>query len=175
MADTSILNYKLIIVGDGAVGKTSILVTYTTNCFPDIYSPTIFENFSKRVIVENQNPIRKKKHQKRVYREIYLTIFDTAGQEGYENLRKISYDNVDIVILCFSIMCHNSFTNILDIWWPEIKMQAPMAKIILVGTKKDLQNDSRELIGLARSGKSPITYEQAELLKNKIGAHAYVG
>jgi len=168
------LNYKLIIVGDGYVGKTSLLVTYATNNFPAIYSPTIFENYNKRVRIDAK-PVSNHKSKKQSTRDVDLMLFDTAGQEGWETLRKSSYSNVDVVIVCFSIMSPHSFNNVTDTWWPEIKAQAPNAKIVLVGTKKDLQTNSRELMILARGGLLPVSRKKAEELKNKIGAYAYIG
>jgi len=175
MAASSTLNYKLIIVGDGYVGKTSLLVTYTTNNFPAIYSPTIFENYNKRVRIDTKPVSNHKSKKKQSTRDVNLMLFDTAGQEGWETLRKSSYSNVDVVIVCFSIMSPHSFNNVTDTWWPEIKAQVPNAKIVLVGTKKDLQTDSRELMILARNGLMPVSRKKAEELKKKIGACAYIG
>ena len=152
---------KLVVVGDGMIGKTCLLITYIKGAFPENYIPTVFDTYSTNVTVDNQ---------------IYtLSLWDTAGQEDYDRLRPLSYPETNVLLICFSIIHPDSFANIKDKWFPEIRHHCPKAKIILVGTKKDLRDDQNVLENLKRERKLPISVKQAELLKNEIKAHMYIG
>uniref|UniRef100_A0A0A9XI07 Ras-like GTP-binding protein RhoL n=1 Tax=Lygus hesperus TaxID=30085 RepID=A0A0A9XI07_LYGHE len=118
---------KITAVGDGMVGKTCLLITYTTKTFPTKYVPTVFDNFADSLTVDGQ--------------EYNTTLWDTAGQEDYERLRPLSYTHTDCFLLCFSVNNRTSYDNIQSKWCPELKHHCPNVPIILVGTKSDLRDD----------------------------------
>jgi len=153
------LSVKSVIVGDGAVGKTCLLVSYTSNAFPKDYVPTVFDNYSANVMVDNQ--------------AINLSLWDTAGQEDYDRLRPLSYPQTDVFLASFSIAKLQSFENIKTKWWPEIQHHAAGVPIILVGTKCDLRNDQSKISGLNMRGMELVTKEQAEEVAEAIGAVKY--
>ena len=73
-------------------------------------------------------------------------MWDTAGQEAFERIRILSYENTTCFVLCFSVADLVTFENIRHKWVPELRRHNPEAKILLVGTKSDLRKskDSRK-------------------------------
>jgi len=116
---------KLVVVGDGAVGKTSLLISFATERFPEEYVPTVFENYSAQMKVNDET--------------ILLHLWDTAGQEEYDRLRPLSYPGADVVLLCFSLVHKPSLDAIRVKWFPEIRHYIPNVPYMLVGTKLDLR------------------------------------
>jgi small GTP-binding protein len=152
-------NIKCVVVGDGAVGKTCLLISYTTNAFPTEYIPAVFENYSTNVSVEG-TPVN-------------LGLWDTASQDDYDKLRPLSYPQTDVLLICFSIISPASFENVRSKWYPEIQHYCPGVPILLVGTKSDLRNDQTIIAELDSQGLKMINREQAVALANEIGAFEY--
>ncbi|XP_024023374.1 rac-like GTP-binding protein 5 [Morus notabilis] len=149
---------KCVTVGDGAVGKTCLLISYTSNTFPTDYVPTVFDNFSANVLVDGQ--------------AVNLGLWDTAGQEDYNRLRPLSYRGADVFLLAFSLISWPSYENVSKKWIPELRHYAPLVPIILVGTKLDLREDDQFLRDYP--GACTISTQQGEDLKKRIGAVAYI-
>jgi len=149
---------KCVTVGDGAVGKTCMLICYTSNKFPTDYIPTVFDNFSANVSVDGSI--------------VNLGLWDTAGQEDYSRLRPLSYRGADMFVLAFSLISRASYENVLKKWMPELRRFAPNVPIVLVGTKLDLRDDKGYLSD--PPGASAITSVQGEELRKQIGAAAYI-
>ncbi|PIA53833.1 hypothetical protein AQUCO_00900431v1 [Aquilegia coerulea] len=149
---------KCVTVGDGAVGKTCMLICYTSNKFPTDYIPTVFDNFSANVAVDGNI--------------VNLGLWDTAGQEDYSRLRPLSYRGADVFVLAFSLLSRPSYENVLKKWMPELRRFAPNVPIVLVGTKLDLR-DGRNYNN-DHIGSGVITSAQGEELRKQIGAAAYI-
>jgi len=122
---------KCVCVGDGAVGKTCLLIKYVDDKFLTTHIPTIFDNHSK--LIDTGKEI------------INLSLWDTAGQEDYARLRPLSYANTNVFLICFSLESRASLKNVKQKWVPELlnydkshQSKQGKPKFILVGNKADL-------------------------------------
>ncbi|XP_035812839.1 rho-related GTP-binding protein RhoU-like isoform X2 [Amphiprion ocellaris] len=148
-----------VLVGDGAVGKTSLVVSYTTNGYPTEYTPTAFDNFTVMVVVDGK-PVR-------------LQLCDMAGQDELERLRLLCYKNADVFLLCYSVVRPCSFRNLTEKWVPEIHQHCPGAPLVLVGTQVDLREDVQVLIHLAQNQEQPVGTEEGRRLAQELGAVSF--
>lgn len=151
---------KCVVVGDGAVGKTCMLMSFSANSFPQDYVPTVFDNYNTAIMVDD-TPYN-------------LGLWDTAGQEEYDRLRALCYPQTDVFLICFSLVDPPSFENIKQRWWPEIKHHCPDTPYVLVGTKLDLRDDEGVIAELKKKGMAPIPTSQGESLSKEISATSYI-
>jgi len=159
MSATNVPSIKCVAVGDGSVGKTSLLISYSTNSFPTSYTPTVFDNYSALTMFNNK--------------PYNLGLWDTAGQDAMNHMRPLSYPQTDVFLICFSIDNPDSFQNVKSKWWPEIQQFDSKAKIILVGLKLDLRDDVETIRKLQKEEKMPITTKEGEKMCEEIGAIKY--
>ncbi|CDH09456.1 related to GTP-binding protein RHO4 [Zygosaccharomyces bailii ISA1307] len=144
---------KIVVVGDGAVGKTCLLISYVQQRFPKDYVPTVFENYVTKI----RGPRNK---------IIELALWDTAGQEEYSRLRPLSYSEVDMLLVCYAVNNPTSLQNVADLWFPEVKHFCPDVPVMLIGLKSDMyaNEDPAKLVDPRR----------AESLALKLGAFTHV-
>ncbi|NXX51458.1 RHOG protein, partial [Tricholaema leucomelas] len=159
-AAAAMQSIKVVVVGDGAVGKTCLLICYTTQAFPRHYIPTVFDNYSAQQTLEG--------------RTFSLNLWDTAGQEEYDRLRTLSYPQTDVFIICFSIASPPSYENVRHKWYPEVCHHCPSVPVLLVGTKKDLRNHPETLRRLKEQNQAPISTQQGLSLCRQIRAVGYL-
>ncbi|XP_048252804.1 ras-like GTP-binding protein RHO isoform X2 [Haliotis rufescens] len=149
---------KLVIVGDGACGKTCLFIVFSKDQFPEDYVPTVFDTYVADIVVDGK--------------QVELALWDTAGQEDYDRLRPLSYPDTDVILMCFSIDSPDSLENIPEKWKQEVKF--PNVPIILVGNKKDLRNDDNTRRELSKMKQEPVKTEEGRAMAEKIGAFAYL-
>lgn len=121
---------KIVILGDGACGKTSLLNVFTRGYFPEVYEPTVFENYIHDIFVDNKH--------------ITLSLWDTAGQEEFDRLRSLSYSDTHCIMLCFSIDSKDSLENVKNKWVGEITDHCDGVQLVLVALKCDLRDNNNE-------------------------------
>jgi len=151
---------KLVIVGDGACGKTCLLIVFSKDEFPEVYVPTVFENYVADIQVDQKH--------------VELALWDTAGQEDYDRLRPLSYPDTNVILMCFSIDSPDSLENIPEKWVPEVRHFCPNIPIVLVGNKKDLRNDEETIRTLAKNKQKPVTEQEGQKMAETINAKAYM-
>ena len=124
------VSLKCVCIGDDDVGKTSMLMTYSLDEFPGDYVPTVFDNYQRLSVVN--------------FRQVRLHLWDTAGREEYNSLRPLAYPHTDVFIVCYSVNSPSSFKNVKAKWLPEIRSHCPSTPVVMVGTKADTRNLSKE-------------------------------
>lgn len=132
---------KCVVIGDRAIGKTSLITSTIKNAFNKEYVPTIFDTFTTDVSTMKDS-----------YK---INIWDTSGQEEYDSLRPLSYPKTDIYIICFSRSDPSSFHNITNKWLPELYTISSLHEshfyiktnrlpVFIVSTKSDLVCNSSD-------------------------------
>ncbi|WWC91961.1 uncharacterized protein L201_006914 [Kwoniella dendrophila CBS 6074] len=157
------LKKKLVVVGDGGCGKTCLLTVYAENRFPEEYVPTVFENLITMVPSPN-DPTKI----------IELALWDTAGQEDFDRLRPLSYNDTDVILIVFACNHRPSLLNVQDKWYPEMAHFCENVPILLICTKTDLRSDSQTQSLMAAQGTKPITSIEGEKISKEIGAKRYL-
>ncbi|KAF6752977.1 P-loop containing nucleoside triphosphate hydrolase protein [Ephemerocybe angulata] len=159
----------VVVCGDGACGKTSLLNVFTRGFFTQVYEPTVVDD----QLVE-------------------LSLWDTAGQEEFDRLRSLSYAETHVVMVCFSVDNPVSLENIESKWLDEILEYCPGVKLVLVGhvthalaalracllvilaLKCDLRDDRVVKERLSRFGGHTVQYEEGLAVARRIRASRYL-
>ena len=119
---------KVVVVGDGAVGKTCMIICYTKDEFPKEYTPTVFD--------------AHKGHMDFKGKQVALHVWDTAGQEDLARLRPLAYPNANCFLVCFSLVDRESLKSAYGQWRNELITLGPSnCPKILVGLKADLREE----------------------------------
>ncbi|KAM3589218.1 hypothetical protein VKS41_000089 [Umbelopsis sp. WA50703] len=146
---------KLVIVGDGACGKTSLLHVLKYGDFSKAHIPTVFDTYVHNIQIDGKT--------------VELALWDTAGQEEYERIRFHSYSRANVVLISFAIDTRDSLENVTSEWIEEVNERCPEVPIILVGLKKDLRPAN-----ISRNDRDYVHSKDAEIVASSIGARDYV-
>lgn len=147
--------YKIVLVGDSKVGKTSLLMTYIQKQFPKSNVPRVFANCTTDLQTFNNKSVQ-------------LLIWDTSNNDEYKRLRPISYSEVDLVIICYAINDEQSLTNIERKWIPEVKHFCYNVPFVIVGLKSDLCSNSFQ------NDNTLIDEEKIRQMTEKVNCKAYL-
>lgn len=137
-----------VVVGDGMIGKTSMIKQFIQEDIQTKYSPTLYEKHFVSFEVAQEN--------------FHMEIRDTSGQLDYSRLRSLGYSDVDAFIICYSVGNLISYENITTKWIPEIKKYSPKTPFILVGLKTDLRLKQNTLD--TKKKIDPISYKTGAAL-----------
>lgn len=123
MNGMSEVSVKCVLVGDTAVGKTALLVRFTSETFPECYKPTVYDNLGVDVYMDEV--------------QIRLGLWDTAGSESFRHIRPRSYEQADVVLICYSVANPASFASVRRRWIGEVKEHLPRTPVLVVATQTD--------------------------------------
>lgn len=155
------LKRMVVFGGDLGAGKTSMCIHHMTGQPPEHYIPIKFDNHDKDYSINGKTfSVSFNDHE--------------GGGQDWPRLRPFSYVGADCVVLCFSIGSPDAFARIQKFWFPFTKRYCPEAKLVLVGTKKDLREDQEVIKEHAENNKRLVTFEEGEELSRKIKAECYL-
>ncbi|XP_057700443.1 ras-related protein Rab-3D-like [Corythoichthys intestinalis] len=136
--------FKLLIIGNSSVGKTSFLFRYTDDSFTSAFVSTVGIDFKVKTIYRNNKRIK-------------LQIWDTAGQERYRTITTAYYRGAMGFLLIYDITSQESFVAVQD-WGTQIKTYSwDNAQVVLVGNKLDLEEERK------------VPTEEAQRLATELG------
>ncbi|MFX1301914.1 MAG: Rab family GTPase [Promethearchaeota archaeon] len=132
MDKTKKYTLKIIIIGEPAVGKTSLVKKFVSGKFTKDYRASIGTNiFIKKIIIENDV-------------DTTIQLWDIAGQERWIKMRRPYYAGARGVLIVGDLTRKNTFDQIEKFWVPDVKQYCNIAPIILLANKNDLKKELSE-------------------------------
>ena len=121
---------KIIIVGNGRVGKTCLINRFANGFYLSTYKKTLGADF-----------LEKRSYVESVGSEVTFFLWDTAGQEEYDCITRAYYRGAGCAIVAFSLVDLDSFRAV-STWVSKVREECGYIPVVLVQTKTDLQNDA---------------------------------
>jgi len=142
--------FKVIVAGDGGVGKTSLIRRYCSGKFQESRVMTIGVDFQTQVVEINKKPVK-------------LSIWDIAGQERFGSFRASFYRGAKAVALVYDVTDPVSLTSLPN-WHTEIARVVPGVRFLVVGNKVDLERQvpKEKVIAWTRSNSLPYLETSAK-------------
>ncbi|KAG8749908.1 GTP-binding protein Rho1 [Serendipita sp. 396] len=148
---------NIVIIGDGASGKTTLLGRLITGEFLKNFHPAMFESATIDLKVDGN--------------AINLALFDAGCRENYRSTRLLSYPGCHVFLICFSVDQPDSLYDIRDRWVPEVTALCPSVPYIIVGCRTDIRYHK---FALSWPGTQPTTPEMGEAVARQVGAEMYL-
>ncbi|KAJ5455043.1 Small GTPase superfamilyRas type [Penicillium sp. IBT 31633x] len=153
---------KMVLLGDGACGKTSALNVFTRGKLRSWYYHTLHSESNSSKLTRALDIFVDNIH-------VELSLWDTAGQEEFDRLRALSYEDTHVLMLCFSIDSPDSFENVSSKWITEINENCPGVRVVLTALKCDLRKDED-----MNDNPNTISFDQGLAKAKEIGAVKYL-
>eukprot|EP01060_Flectonema_neradi_P003841 TRINITY_DN12501_c0_g1_i1.p1 TRINITY_DN12501_c0_g1~~TRINITY_DN12501_c0_g1_i1.p1 ORF type:complete len:211 (+),score=41.38 TRINITY_DN12501_c0_g1_i1:44-676(+) len=153
------MNLNIVIVGDPTVGKTTLLQKYLDGNYKEEYDMTLYIDVYKAREFVNSSTL------------VNLVLLDTAGQEEFKHIRKLSYETADCFLLCYAVDNQESLINLENVWMAELR-EHPRHKeipILICGMKTDLRDSEERKEALRAEGKTMIDEHQGKEVAERLG------
>jgi Ras-related protein Rab-11A len=132
MSENKKYSLKVIIIGEPAVGKTSLVKKFVSGQFSKDYRSSIGTNiFTKQIDLKKDT-------------KVSIQLWDIAGQERWVKMRHVYYRGAKGVIIVGDLTRKNTFDQIEEFWVPDVKQYCPHVPITLLANKNDLKKELNE-------------------------------
>jgi len=166
MTDGKALEYKLVVLGGGGVGKSALTIRLVTDNFLDEYDPTIEDSYRKQVMIDNETAL--------------LDILDTAGQEEFSSMQDQWMRDGKGFLLVYNITSRPTFDEVSVLHEKILRTKdTDKVPIVLVGNKCDLKDERQveytEGAELAKKWNCPFFETSAKIKLNNEACFFRIG
>jgi Ras-related C3 botulinum toxin substrate 1 len=138
-----------VVDGSGAVGKTCLLIRYTTNAFPTEYIPTVYDNYNAEILVDG--------------RTVHFFLWDYPQREDSDRLRPLFYLHTSVFLVCYALDSPSSFKSAEEKWIATMRHLCPDIPIVLCCTKIDLLDDESQKEKIVPESEGLVMQERLRL------------